>query len=292
MCREHVITFDGCRHEASDKRLCPAAEREAARVQKRATWCCIPIEPPKRRVVCEVEYKTHRKPGFCEHCRAAQRRERARQVRGYREESKRRAAADQLEKNRQQKQKIKEAETRATARQTAELYKRRDRAAPQDDGESYIENPLYAEIMDLLTGPEYQKHSPPPWQSAARQETRSGRPQTPSRPEGRAPPPLSTRRVRNYPGRNAQGSTPTPAPAPATLPAPCVGMATHRGQMAGARRPELQVITNANVRPRNQVVQNGGNTAPLPLQKQKHAPMNYGESTPDDEFLDFAEQYA
>lgn len=298
MCREHVITYDLCRHGSSNKKLCPAAEHEAVRVQKRATWCCIfPIAPPRKKVVYEVEYKTYRQPGFCDHCKAVQRRERApRQVRECREAAKRRAAADQLARDRREKERIRDAEARAKARQAAERSEWMARAAQQGDhGDSFEENPLYAQVMDLLAGPEYQGYMPPPppSQSAARQETRGGRQQTRSTSYGLAPPPLSERRVQAYAGRKPQRRTPTPGPAPVTLPVPRGGMAAHRRQRAGARKSELQVITNGDVtRSRNQVVQNGGRTVPLPKQKQKQAPVkDYSDPMPDDEFLDFVERY-
>jgi hypothetical protein len=288
MCREHVLTYDRCRHETSDKKLCLAAEREITKVQKRTTWCCIPTGPPKRRVVCEVEYKMYRQPGFCDHCKAVRRRERARQVRAFREEAKRKAAADQLARYRQQQEKIKDSEARAKARQAAERYEWKARAAQHDHGDSFIENPLYAQVLDLLSGPDYQEYMPPPQKSAAQKNTGSGREHSRSKPQGRAPPPLSARRLHEYSGRKPQG--PPPTQAPVALPVPGVGMAIHRRQMAGVGKPQLHVMTDAGVHSGNQVVQNGGYTVPLP--KQNHALMNdYGEPMPDDEFLDFVERY-
>ncbi|KAJ9161375.1 hypothetical protein NKR19_g2314 [Coniochaeta hoffmannii] len=308
MCREIVITYDGCRHEASDKKLCLAAEREIAKAQKRTTWCCIAVKPPKRRVVCEVEYKPYRQAGFCEHCKAARRREQARQVRAFRAQSQERARADQLARDRQRQEKIKEAEAReearAKARQAAERYEWEARAAQRDHGDSFIENPLYKQVMDLLSGPEYQEYMPPPAKSSARQATGRGREPCRSKLQSRTPAPVAETRVQEwYSGRKprdsnpATGSVHAPAPArvraPVTLPVPGVGMVLQRKQMAVAGLPQLRVVTDGGVHSKNKVVQHGGHTVPLLKQRQEqmHEPVDdYGEPMTDDEFLDFVER--
>ncbi|OIW35267.1 hypothetical protein CONLIGDRAFT_676192 [Coniochaeta ligniaria NRRL 30616] len=291
MCREHVITHERCRHEVSERKYCLAADREVERVRKRTTWCC--FTTPSRRVVCEVEYKLYIQPGFCDHCKVIRSRERAQQVRASRDEANYlKAEADETARFRQRAGKrIADNKAREKARQAAVGYAWKTRDAKHDHGDSYIENPLYGQVMNLLAGSEYQEYMPPP-STASRRNTRTDRELSGSKSQRRvpapAPAPLASRRYQERSGPKPRG----PAPAPVSVARPVArvpAMATHRRQMAGAGEPQLHIMRNGGADSRNQVVQDGGYAVPLP--KHDHAPMDdeYGDPLPDDDFLDFVE---
>jgi hypothetical protein len=311
MCRENIVTYNKCKHEASKKMLCLAAERELAQAQKRTTWCCISVSPLKTRVVCQVEYKLRLHPDFCDHCQAVRRREQARQVQ-------QKATAERITRERQRREKINEAEARANARHAADTYQWVGRrAARPEHGDSFIENPLYKQVWDLLTEPEFRENIPPPTaRSAARQATGSGKESSGfgSKPPYPVQPPVAEPSAQESSRRKPRAMTAAPATAlapvangaavraPASgaptvgLPFPHVGMAAHRRQMAGAL-PRLHIDTNSGAPPRSQVARNGGHKMPLPPQRQQshrpgHAPTSdYEEPMPDDDFLDFVERY-
>lgn len=275
MCRERIITYERCGHEGSEKKYCLAAEREIARVQKRATWCC--FKPPSRKIVCEVEYKLYREPGICDHCKAVHRRERAQQVRAFRGEAQRKAKAevDRQVRNRQWQTLVEDNEAREKARQAAVEYTWRARAAQHDHGDSFIEDSLYGQVLGLLSGPEYHEYMLPP-PSAALKDTRSNRELSSSNLQRRAP---------------ASAPAPAPAPPSARPIARVSAMATHRRQMAGAGEPPRHVGHNEKEDSSSRLAQDGG--IPVPSRKQEHATMgDYGDPMPDDDFLDFVERYA
>ncbi|KAB5580532.1 hypothetical protein GE09DRAFT_1212979 [Coniochaeta sp. 2T2.1] len=188
-----------------------------------------------------------------------------------------------------------------------------NRPAQQRHGDSFIENPLYAEILNLLTEAEYREFMPPPdstsrigaasgsqhsrSQSQPLRGTGRAREHTRSRSNGPAPVPLqvplSTKRDQEPASRNPRGQQPT-APVPAS-----VARARPQLQIAVPERqhiavPHRQAMPNGGSGPR--IVQGGGYPAsarkPVPLRKdsQKHGPADaYGEPIPDDDFLDFVE---
>lgn len=278
MCQEHVISYERCRHEASERKSCAAAEREKNKVRKRATWCC--FSAPSRKIVCQVEYQAYREPGFCDCCKEVQRRERARQIRAFREEAKRKAEADRIVRSRYQQERLANNDAREQARRAAVGYAWRSRAAQHDHGDSYIENPLYGQVLDLLSGPEYQRYMPPPSSAAGNNPGGDGgfggsnphrlaQPPAPARVPVPPPGRLSSRRYKERSGRKPRGPAPAPAPAQVARPIARVpALATHRRQMAGAGEPPRHAARN------------------------DEASMDeYGEPVPDDDFLDFVERY-
>lgn len=317
MCIEHVLTYAVCKHEESGKKYCRAAKIEIEKVQKGTTWCCIPI-PRKRRIVCDVEFKTSRDDGLCDHCKAARRREHARQVREGRAKSQQQRKADQEARDRERNEIIEKEEARAQARKAAERYGWKSREARQAEGnrptgnhgDSFIDEQLYEQIFDMLETPLYLQNVPEPkasggnrehsgnklktsgpvTPSGAREDTRragekSGRvphdPTRATRPDG-----TRSRKGKEQSGHKRRGPAQAPAPgpvAPATVSYPkSVHHRTTYRKHEGSEvfYPAPNAASNGGTASRNQVVQGGG----MPYDE-------YGEPLPDDDFLDYVERY-
>ncbi|KAB5536369.1 hypothetical protein GE09DRAFT_1139624 [Coniochaeta sp. 2T2.1] len=324
MCQETVVTYELCRHEVAERRHCAAAQREIDRAQKRVTWCCF-ASAPSRRIDCKVQYQTYKDYAYCGRCKILRRREQDRQVQAAREKERRRARADQVARDRTVLDRLAQNEAKSKAEKAKGVQRygwqkvtpveSTNRPAQQRHGDSFIENPLYAEILNLLTEAEYREFMPSP-ESMSRMGTGTGsqhsrsqsqplrdigrvREHNRSRSNGptRVPPqvPLSTKRVQEAARRNPRDQQPT-----ATVPA-SVARARPQLQIAVPERqhiavPHRQAMPNGGSGP--SIVQGGGYPAsarkPVPLRKdsQKHGPADaYGEPMPDDDFLDFVERY-
>ena len=323
MCQETAVTYELCMHEVSERRHCAAAQWEIDRAQKRATWCCF-ARTPSRRIVCQVKYQTYKDYSYCGRCKVLRSRERDRQVLAAQEEERRRAKADREARHRtvlaklaQNKAKVKSEKAlgvQCHEWQKVTPVKRGDRTAKQRHGNSFIENPLHAELLNHLTETGYREFMPPPdsglrtgarsggqhsrSQSQPPRNTRTATEHTRSRSKGPVlvPPqdPVSTGRVQHPTDRIPRGQ-PT-----ATLPA-SFGRARPLLHIEVPKRlhspvPQRQVAPFGGSRPK--MVHDGGDPAlarkPVPLRKdsRKHGPEDaYGEPMPDDDSLAFVEKY-